>query len=53
MICKVEIQINGKEIETLLVEAESRDKAITQTIRTYDEYLEKGIVKSYQIKGVI
>lgn len=53
MIYKVEVQTNNNEIETLLVEAESRDKAIIQTIRTYNDYLEQGIVKSYQIKGVI
>ena len=52
MIYRVNVVVNDCEKETLKVEAENVDEAIKLTIRTYNEYLDKGFIKSYTIKGV-
>lgn len=52
MIYKVKIAVNDLETETLQVNAESRDEAILSAIHTYNEYLDKGFINSYTIKGV-
>lgn len=49
---EVIVQVNDKYTEILPIETDNRDNAIKYAIRTYNEYLNKGFIKSYVIKGV-